>query len=82
MTGVRFSREVSLGHILQAITIAAAVAAFFMRVEARVEVLEVRHTALADRVERNEARATAQMAEIRETLRRIEDKLDKKADKR
>ncbi|MGB8276302.1 MAG: hypothetical protein WCF16_13645 [Alphaproteobacteria bacterium] len=70
----KFSREISLGHLLQASVIAFAVVGAYFQLKAENEIQDVRLGTLEQRFERD-------MGEVRSTLYRIEDKLDRKADK-
>ena len=69
-----FSREITLGHLLQMVTILGAGVFFALRLEARIDVNDVRITNVERRLESN-------VADIKSSLNRIENKLDQKADK-
>jgi len=62
---IRFEPTLSFGHLLQAVVILVAGTVFAVRLEARIEINEVRLQAIEARVERSEARAERALMEIR-----------------
>ena len=84
MTGGRWhlDRRVSVGHIVTTLAVAVGVVLWMQRLEAGT-MLNAQATALQSvRVDRLEDRTASQFREIKESLERIEQKLDRKADKR
>lgn len=73
--GLRVSREITYGNILNALAIAATVLVFVVRQDGRNDVQDVRLSDLEQRLDRD-------VGDIRAALTRIETKLDQKADKR
>lgn len=70
----RVSRVISYGNILNALVITATVVVFVTRQEGRNDVQDVRIVNLEQRLNRD-------VGDIRDTLFRIENKLETKADK-
>ena len=68
------SREISYGNILNAVVITATVAVFVTRQEGHNQVQDVRIVNMEQRLDRD-------VGDIRATLFRIENKLERKADK-
>ena len=79
--GWHLDRRVSVGHIVTTLVVALGVVVWMQRLEANV-LLNGQATALQSvRVDRLEDRTEAQFREIKEMLARIEQKLDRKADR-
>lgn len=70
----RVSRDISYGNILNALVIIATVSVFVTRQEGRNDVQDVRIVNMEQRLDRD-------VGDIRATLFRIENKLERKADK-
>ena len=79
--GWHLKKEVSVGHIVTTVTILISAAAYVNSVETRFTEAEMRDMAIVERINRAEAWQQKELAEIKTYLRRIEDKLDRKADK-
>jgi len=74
-------RSISFGHILTTMTLIVGATIFFVRQETQIEVLKATVSALEIRMDRETSRTDNALAEIRVTFRRIEDKIDRKADR-
>lgn len=74
-------RSVSVGHILTTVTLVVAALIYVLRVEGRVDLVERATHNNQERIARVEQRVNVDIAEIKTLLRRIEDKLDRKADR-
>ena len=75
-------RRVSVGHIVTTLAVAVGVVLWMQRLEAGT-MLNAQAAALQSvRIDRLEDRTESQFREIKESLARIEQKLDRKADKR
>jgi len=75
-------RRVSVGHIVTTLAVAVGVVLWMQRLEAGT-MLNAQAAALQSvRIDRLEDRNERQFREIKESLARIEQKLDRKADKR
>lgn len=75
-------RRVSVGHIVTTLAVAAGVVLWLQRLEAGT-LLNAQATALQSvRIDRLEDRNERQFREIKESLARIEQALDRKADRR
>ncbi|MPY69207.1 MAG: hypothetical protein GEU92_03875 [Alphaproteobacteria bacterium] len=90
MTGNRWhlDRRVSVGHIVTTVVVATSAIVWMLRLESRVLLNEQAIVAQADRIGWVERAVKEDQAEIRLSLNRIwnglqrvEDKLDRKADK-
>lgn len=79
--GWHLRREISIGHIVTTMTVAGGAILWLMSVETRIEVLAERHVGLVHRVDRSEARISTEFREIKQLLRDISTKLDRKADR-
>lgn len=79
--GWHLKKEVSVGHIVTTATILISAAAYVTSVESRFTEAEMRDMAIVERINRAERWQRDELAEIKSALRRIEDKLDRKADK-
>ena len=79
--GWHLKKEVSVGHIVTTVTILISAAAYVTSVESRFTEAEMRDMAIVERIDRAERWQRDELAEIKSALRRIEDKLDRKADK-
>lgn len=74
-------RTINLGHILITLTIVVSSLSAFFDLRGRVDIHERRFGELDRRLDQEAARAREELADIKAALRRIEDKLDRKADK-
>ena len=94
--GWRFDRSISLGHIFTATSIALSIAVPLViwgsTVESRLSVLQTVHGLLAahqervaedlkERLDREAMYRAETLGDIKATLRRIEEKVDRKADR-
>lgn len=88
----RYKPDISLGNILTAVGMSAAVVVWGLRLEGRVDAgereavlrqqnTELRFGYVGQQMERQKTEVDGLVVEIKATLRRIEDKLDNKADK-
>lgn len=81
MTGKwALDRSVSIGHIISTITLLGLLAASWSQMNTRVETQAVRVNALESRIDREGQRQREDMAQIRESLNRIEDRLERITD--
>lgn len=71
----RFDKHVSVGHIITTVAIIIGALSWGSRVESRTAVVE-------NTVSIQAATNQKEFMEIKETLRRIEDKLERKADRK
>lgn len=79
--GWHLKKEVSVGHIITTATIFISAVAYVISVETRFKEGEMRDLQFAERMDRSDAWQTDEFGEVKTYLRRIEDKLDRKADK-
>ena len=78
--GWHLKKEVSVGHIITTATIFVSAVAYVISVETRFKEAEMRDLQIVERMDRVDAWQQAEFAEVKTFLRRIEDKLDRKAD--
>lgn len=81
MEGWHVDKRVSVGHIVTTLVVAVSLVVWMGRVESRTELNATAIQALADRVERDDRRQELLVTEIKNSLIRIEAKLDQKVDK-
>jgi hypothetical protein len=82
MTGKwSLDRSVSIGHIISTITLLGLLFASWSQVTTRVETQGVRITAVESRIDREAQRQQEDMEQIRDSLNRIEDRLERLAEK-
>ncbi|MBL27902.1 MAG: hypothetical protein CMM50_10195 [Rhodospirillaceae bacterium] len=74
-------RRIDAGHLLSTVTVLAAALAYAFHISARLDVVEVRQTAIEERVMRSEAAMLDGLARIERRLERLDDRLAEKADK-
>ena len=74
-------KRVSVGHIVTTTVVAVTFIVWLNNIDKRISVLEEVAQQHAERFDRNEQRWTAELANIRRLLERIDDKLDNKADR-
>jgi hypothetical protein len=79
--GFHLERSVSIGHLLTTGILLVSALFYVFRIEGRTDQNEQGIDFNRQRIERVERRNTTDIAEIKSLLRRIEDKLDRKADK-
>ena len=80
-TGWHLDRRISVGHLVTTLVAALGAVVWIQRLEANL-MLEAQATAVQSlRIDRLEQRTEGQLREIRAALARIEQKLDRKADK-
>lgn len=77
-----FEKTINIGHIITTATLIVAVTIYVMKIETRLEVVEVTQRGITVRIDREAGRTEAALAKIERYLQRIEDKLDRKADRR
>ena len=78
MTGNwHIEKSVSIGHILTTISLLVALAGFVMTTNTKISLNEERINAISQRVERETLRTAQDQQQIRQSLQRIEDKLDR-----
>lgn len=75
-------RSISFGHLLTTLTLIVGATIFFVRQETQIEVLKTNVAAIESRINRETYRTDAALSEIRSALRRIEDKIDRKEDRK
>lgn len=79
--GWHLKREIQLGHIITTISVAVSAAAFVVKMDQRLVVLETKHAALAsaqaDRDTRQDQQAHEALAMLRAQLARMDEKLDR-----
>lgn len=78
---LHYDPTVSLGNILTAASLVVAVAVFGLRLEGQVALNKNDIETLERRVERERVETADRSREIKRMLERIEEKLDRKADK-
>jgi hypothetical protein len=81
MAGVRFDGTITLGNLLTALSMGVGLFVYAMTVETRLTTLKDKDIELEKRIERDTKLYMDSLGEIKTGLHRIEDKLDKKADK-
>lgn len=74
-------RTINLGHILITLTIVVSSLSAFFDLRGRVDIHDRRFAELDRRLDHDAARTRDELADIKASLRRIEDKLDRKVDK-
>ena len=70
-------KSISVGHMVSTMALAGALAGFVFSTNTKVEVVSSRVEFVEQRVARSETRQADDMAIIRASLRRLEDKLDR-----
>ncbi|MFV1850107.1 MAG: hypothetical protein ACMZ66_05305 [Thalassospira sp.] len=76
-----FEKTLNIGHLLTTVALIVSVTIYVMKIETRLEVVEVTQRSLSVRLDREATRTEAAFAKIERYLQRIEDKLDRKADR-
>tara|TARA_R110000796_G_scaffold117736_1_gene230763 strand:- start:3699 stop:3962 length:264 start_codon:yes stop_codon:yes gene_type:complete len=76
-----FEKTLNIGHLLVTVSTIVAVTVYVMRIESRIEVMEATQQYLSVRLDRETGRTEAALEKIDRSLQRIEDKLDRKADR-
>ena len=79
--GVLFDPTITLGHVLTTVAMVVAGLTWGMRLESRVDRTEERALGIERRIDRDDAQQRETTSEIKAALRRIEDKIDQKADR-
>jgi ribose 1,5-bisphosphokinase PhnN len=74
-------KSISIGHIITTIAIAGSVLTWAMRMDTRVSIVETQIHYSAEQQQRLESSGREGMNEIKAALIRIENKIDRKADK-
>lgn len=77
-----FEKTLNIGHVLTTVALIVTVTIYVMKIETRLEVVEVTQRSITVRMDREAGRTEAALAKIERYLQRIEDKLDRKADRR
>lgn len=80
-SGFHVEKTVSIGHLLTTGILLVSALFYVFRIESRTDTNEQNIGFNRQRIERVEHRSATDIAEIKGLLRRIEDKLDRKADK-
>lgn len=70
-------KSISVGHMVSTLALAGALMGFVFSTNTKVEMVGVRLDAVEQRVTREVARQAEDMAAIRTSLQRLEDKLDR-----
>lgn len=76
-----FEKTLNIGHVLTTVALIVTVTIYVMKIETRLEVVEVTQRSITVRMDREAGRTEAALAKIERYLQRIEDKLDRKADR-
>lgn len=74
-------RRIDAGHLLSTVTVIATALAYAFHVSARLDVVEVRQSAIEQRVMHSEETMLDSLARIERRLERLDDRLADKADK-
>jgi len=74
-------KEINLTHIAATVTVIVSLTAGYYDLRSDIEIVKARVSAQESRTDRSERRMENAMVEIRNSLRRIEEKLDGKKDK-
>jgi len=70
-------KSMSVGHIVTTITLIGALVVWGIRTESKIELNAARIVATEKRIDREASRQSSESAQIRNSLMRIEDKLDR-----
>lgn len=70
-------KSISVGHMVSTLALAGALMGFVFSTNTKVEMVSVRMDSVEQRVTREVARTAEDMALIRQSLQRLEDKLDR-----
>ena len=82
MTGNwQIDKTVSVGHIVSSILLLGALATAWANMNTKIETQSVRIDSVENRVDREAQRQLDDMAQIRNSLNRIEDRLERITDK-
>ncbi|MDG4721140.1 hypothetical protein [Thalassospira aquimaris] len=76
-----FEKTLNIGHLLTTVALIVSATIYVMRIESRIEVMEVTQHTMSLRIDRETGRTEAALAKIERYLQRIEDKIDRKADR-
>lgn len=74
-------KSISVGHMVSTIALAGALMGFVFSTNTKVETVQVRVDSIEHRMSRGEIRQADDMAIIRTSLSRLEDKLDRAAER-
>lgn len=77
-----FEKTLNIGHLLTTAVLIVSVTIYVMQIESRINVMEVTQHNMSMRIDRETGRTEATLAKIERYLQRIEDKLDRKADRK
>jgi hypothetical protein len=80
-TSWHLDKRVSIANIVSIVIVAGGMVTAWFTLDKRVAITETRLVEIGDRINRNDARWSSELAIIRNTLERIEQKIDRKADK-
>lgn len=75
--GFHLERSISVGHLITTVVIGVSALMYVTKMEARLDVHDSRLSAAEQRLDRERIQTDAAMAEIRATLRRLDDKMDR-----
>tara|TARA_R110001599_G_scaffold249901_2_gene449765 strand:- start:175 stop:468 length:294 start_codon:yes stop_codon:yes gene_type:complete len=75
--GFHIDKSISYGHLLTTVVLLVTAILYISKIETKLEVHDTRIRANEIRLDRERAQTDAAMAEIRETLRRLDDKMDR-----
>lgn len=81
LAGWHLKKEVTIGQILSIVTMLITFVTWAISIETRLAVQEKTATAIEQRIERDGRATEKVLDEIKASLLRIEDKIEKKADK-
>ncbi|MFT5439125.1 MAG: hypothetical protein ACI9MJ_000986 [Alphaproteobacteria bacterium] len=79
--GWHLDKRVSVGHIVTTLAVAVSVVIWLNNIDKRISVVEEIAQQHAERFDRTEKRWEQELINVRRMLERIEDKLDRKADR-
>jgi len=74
-------KEINLTHIAATVTVIVSLTAGYYDLLSDVEVVTTKLTATTERLDRNDRRLEGFMEEVKNYLRRIDEKLDRKQDR-
>lgn len=76
----QIDRSISVGHILTTLALVASLVGVWSTMNTKIETQAVRISAVESRIDREAERQRQDMAQIRESLNRIEDRLERLAE--
>lgn len=81
MNGWHLKKEVTIGHIFTSLTVTGSVLLWVFSLSSRVEVIATEVNHIKGDMVKIEHRTSENLSEIKGSLIRIEEKIDRKADK-